>query len=536
VTIPEEIVSNDKNKKDIVKCDMRFRSYGIFTFWILPGVFLILFQNYSGLYVLIALILLILAIIRGQQITFISKLVYNLSIILFGVYFERETSDGSFAKHKDRRMINVTWFLFLGMPISMLFIGAMAISSFYIIPALIYIWYRKSLLRFLYVVTFLPSRQFVEYDSRESREAVAEKLNMYKESDKEYMLFFRPSKITHIFAYAIIIFGPFFLGALLIPIDISFRLLVEEGTGTETGLDFSIIGAAAFLGILAIIPYLLIFFPFPKKFRLTRWVVSTLVGRLVKTITETGVNNIPLLSGDYFIERKSTYLNMSYTFGFFEIFKRGRLFTIVLFPLALIAFIFRQVITRLTVSQEEFESEGPAVFIVNLSELVLANPITILSMLFIIPIVLSFLLPIIFVLSDAELKRSRWREQEDKLKEPDVFSVEDVGKSINNIVKLVLGVGTFTSLYTSVQVLLPFPNGSFAIILTLMLIIYGAILIFPGTLFLVYTYFARGDHVYGVNFLRHQASISKDIGVGTLTRSFNNDDKLSPPPDHFITL
>ena len=101
---------------------------------------------------------------------------------------------------------------------------------------------------------------------------------------------------------------------------------------------FSFGTAFGWFGLVAIIPYLILNIPIKGK-KLSTSITSKVATSFTKTVATTGLNSIPYFSGEYYLEAESDILEMQSSNGIFEIFKNGRLLSIILTPLAMISLL-----------------------------------------------------------------------------------------------------------------------------------------------------------------------------------------------------
>lgn len=511
---PEAVIDEEKSY-------IEFRSYGIITYWIFifffGGTFLSIFQSgLGGVYFWILVASIAYGFIRGERKTPLGSFTFAVASLFFGL---KATN-----KQAVRRAIRLNWFYSIGLAVSTMIAFLLAASLSLVIPLIIVLVYRKNVLRFLFNLSFLPNRKYVYYESKEYREEQQEAILRFSESEREYMIFLKPSRITYLIGYSLIIIIPIFLAIAFIPLQIAW--VIENDSILQVNYEQVI--TLGIVGLLAIIPYFILFRVVPKKYRLSNFATTKLAHGIINVITGTKVNNIPaLFDGEYFIERESTITNMSSGLGFFEIFKRGRLLTIFLIPLALVTYFFRLIINNADVDYANFSPES---FLSSFVQQVFENPIFIVLVFVVVPILLSIILPLLFVLSGAEIKRSKWHESLfDESRQEEIKEVEDIGKTINNIIKLVLGIGTITGFTATIQGLDPDAGIITVNLVTGVVLVIGGLLIFPGVFYMVFQYFAQGAHVESVNFLRYQASQSPDIAVGTVRKEYEQTSKLSLP-------
>jgi hypothetical protein len=291
-------------------------------------------------------------------------------------------------------------------------------------------------------------------------------------------------------------------------------------------------GALAVIGIVSILPYLILMLPIYGRFKLNS-IISSRVGQIiVETITGSAINSLPLFDGEYFIEQESNVIDMSESTGLFAIFENGRFSTIILTPIALIALIFREIVINVGAERDENSVTAYSFF-----DSFFKNIDVLFGfLLFVIPLILIIILPLVLVLSDTEIKRTKWKSTTFLSKHQEIASVEDVGSTMNNIFKIVLGVGTITSLSNSISFLVAVSSSFDGYIITAILLVFGAILVLPGTIFMVYQHFSSGDHYLSVNYLRYLLSQSDNIAVGTIDRVYDKNLKLEEPPEEVLNL
>lgn len=127
-----------------------------------------------------------------------------------------------------------------------------------------------------------------------------------------------------------------------------------------------------------------------------------------------------------------------------------------------------------------------------------------------------------WVLKDSELKRTSWENDEGGTERREISGVEDLGQTLNRIFGLFLGFSTITGLSSITRDLVDRDASAADVyVIVFIMILIGALLVLPGTLFMAYRYFSLGDHASGVNYLRYNLSQSEYIGVGTIVKGYD---------------
>ncbi len=507
-----ELITDSQDEK----IEIEFRIYGILTFILVP---LYLYGALvSGSFFIFPIIGFLLEYFDNKFTRFVKKFILYIVIILFGMKI----------KEKDTKFFRFWWFFTIGHILSVMITFALIFTSFTIIPLLLVLIYWKRFLRFMINILFLPKSQYIWSKTKKERELIIQKYKLMSDKDKEYLLFDRPTKFTHIFAFILILASPVLIAFLMAPVGILVSI-TQNRTGELLGSIVNIEFALSFMGygLIAIIPYLLLNIPI-KGYKITQIVTTKISTFITKTVASTGLNAIPYFAGEYYLELESEVVDMSSTTGLFEIFKRGRLFSIIITPLAIMSIILSRIINQIDANAIQ-DSLTMKEFFLLFSNEVVKNPLIIFSLYIIIPIAISIILPLIWSLNDAEIKRSTWRHMNSDFK-TEISNVEDFGTSIDRIFKIIIGISAITNLSSSISVLTGITNSAIAWLFTSVILISLGVMVIPGTLTMAYLYFASGDHVNGVNHIRYNLSKEDEIAVGTVSRDYSRLRKLSVPP------
>ena len=98
-----------------------------------------------------------------------------------------------------------------------------------------------------------------------------------------------------------------------------------------------------------------------------------------------------------------------------------------------------------------------------------------------------------------------------------------------------MGISTFTGLSSITRQLVGKDVSTVDVyIIVLIMILIGAILVLPGTIFMAYRYFSLGDHARGVNYIRYNLSQNEKIGVGTIVKGYDSILTLPEPNSPYI--
>ncbi len=496
------------------KEDIEFRSYAVLTFWIVP---LALFaMDLSNLFFLLLLVGILLEFKRFSIIRFFRYIVYILIVITFGIKLKKRRPE----------MLRVWWLLSFGGLIAGGISFLIGYSILTLLPAIIIIYNRKTFLKYMFVITNLPRTNYVNLQSASERDRKKKMYDDLTEEEKDYFVFRKPKRLTHIVTGLLILIIPIMLSVLLVPM-----IAIAAGTGSRAIIQelFQLSLLWTGIGLLAILPYILLTNPIIKNTRYIRLINTRLTTFIIGVLAGTGLNTLPMFKGDYYLEKRSEILDMSSSTGFFAIFKNGRLLTILLTPLAIISLIFDWTILRLDDSELASLDLTPKEFLENFGNLLLDNYLIYILIFLIVPIVISTLLPLIFALYDAEIKRATW-DSPAHLSGKEINNVEDVGKTINNLFKFVIGVGAIMNLSNNISLVLGKTNPISPWLITGIVLVICAVLILPGTIFLVYSDLASGEHAIGVNYIRYHISNAETVSVGTISKDYKLEDNLSRPP------
>ncbi len=494
-----------------LKQELNFKSYALLTFWIIPLIYLTLFR--AGLYPLLLIFGILLEFKRFRIIRWLRSIIYSFTVFTFGVKLEKRNED----------IIRYWWFFTIGLILSSVAIIIIFYSSIFIIPAILIIINSKIFLRYMFIVTVLPRTQYVWMESLEEKEEKINKYNKILEENEDYLAFIKPKRSTHIISAILLLIIPFMISFLIIPVSL---ISTQSIAITETLLSYGLYFAV--FGFLAFIPYLIFIRPI-RGFKLVKWVNTKLSVFIVSKIAGSSLHSLPMFSGEFYIEKRSEILDMSSPTAFFNIFKRGRLTTIILTPLAILSILFKYTIINIAGDKIDQLSLTPREFILEFIGILFKQNLVIFSIFVLIPLIITILYPLIWSLYDSEIKRAKWRESTIG-HEHEISDVEDVGKTINNLIKIFIGVGSILNLVSIVSSILVQANPVSVYVITFLILILGGVLIIPGTLFFSYLYFSSGDHADGVNYIRYTISNSPTISVGTIVKNYSIDHTLSIPP------
>ena len=501
----------DQIEKD-TKEDIEFRSYAILTFWIIPVLILgMLSQN---LFLALLLLGMLLELKKYRLVRFIRQIIYILAVITFGIKLK---------KHRPE-MLRVWWLLTFGG----LFAGLISILVGYsflaIIPAIIIISRRDKFLKYMFVIAAMPRTDYINLKSTVDREKKKMMYDSLEEDEKDYLIFKKPQRVTHLVSGLLIVLIPIMLSILLIPIIV---LATQSDTNIKDLFQISLLFSA--IGLAGILPYLLLVNPIIKNTKFIRLINTKLATFVIGILAGTGLNSLPMFKGDYYLEKQSEILDMSSATGFFAIFKNSRLLTIILTPLAIISIIFDWTILNLNDTELASLELTPIEFLSVFSSSLMDNYLIFILIFLLVPLVITTLLPLIFALNGAEIKRATW-DSDAFLSGKEINNVEDVGKTINNLFKIVIGVGAVLNLSSNISLVLGKTNPLIAWLVTGIVLIIGAVLILPGALFLVYSDISSGEHASGVNYIRYHISNAETVSVGTISKDYKLEDNLSRPP------
>lgn len=510
--VKSEPLMDDEIPQQFSKGFIKISSYGLLIFYLLP-LFLFQIVTGNGFWLLVFLGILLefkrFKIIRSLR-TIIAKIVF----FTFGVkIIEMEGYDSA-------DIIRFWWLLPIGGTLTALITIFSFYSFVFILPLFLILYKRKDYLRIVFYVTTLPRRSMLYLRTIEEKDKHDAMMKMYTEGNRQYLQFIRPTTIGHLVSYLLIIFIPIMLGLLLIPLT-----FVENSAVVNQMTQLSIL--FILIGIISIISYVLLTTPI-RGFIFVRWVTTKLAKFLVTNMAGTKLNAVPLFSGEYYVEEKAEILDMQSATSFFTIFGSGRAFSIFIIPIAIISLLLRYTIFDVNGSVSATNTVNQESILLTFRNLMAANSIIYFLAIFIfIPILIAAILPLIFVLSDAEIKRATWDAEKG---ENEIHNVENLGKTLSNVIKLVIGIGSITSLASTISLAVGKSSAENAYLITAIILIYGTVLIIPGTLFLVYRYLASGEHALGVNYLRYYISSSNKVGVGTISKNYTLNNSLMDPP------
>ena len=525
--------SDDLNYKDsIEKTDLEFRSYGIITFLILPAIWAFIFALLQN-----PLIFVLAAGVFFLEKSFIRRghVMRFSSVLAFLPYHIARLSLGAKLSKKNSAQLRYWWFLSIGGFLILGIVGLVFISFYLIIPPIFIFYKRKQFLSLLFILAFLPRGEYfasgnlwiTDTDSIERRKKDKQIMSEeygYVENDS-YFHFYPPNRIAKITAYFTIIIIP--VGFIIILQTLA-RVTVDS-----PGLRRVIINAGAITlgyGLIAIIPYIILMSL--RKRRITRIVTTKMAQTLVETISHSTLSSIPIFSGDYFLEENSSELYMHHNFGFFEIFRGGRLITLILLPVSIIASVFGSFLSEVEPAMDE--KVTTKLFLEKFVER-LQSPDFGFAILILIPLTLSIILPLIWVLKDAEIKRATWKTDESDGSKKEISSVEDLGSMFNGYFSLFIGVSAITNLTILVfDLLAETPSQLDGILIFFIIIVFAIVIVLPGTFFMAFRYFATGDHAAGVNYLRYNLSQDPDIAVGSISQTYLASKSLPLPKSQYI--
>ncbi|MCE7734549.1 MAG: hypothetical protein GPJ54_06710 [Candidatus Heimdallarchaeota archaeon] len=507
------------------KTGVKFYSYGIFTIPILPLLLLVLHVSLLStgpqIYILIWLIVVVRLILSSgkehdpDSSNIVSRALYVLIELTFGVRTSK----------KNTHQFRLEWFILFGGPAMGFLLFWIYASTILVVPALIIIINRKWFLRTVFKLALLPRSEYFlddlkgivdeksELKMKERREDQEKELQY--QSQKEYLHFYPPKAKGRLFSYLFLLLTPIIF---VVVFSIFLSLVLDndvETTITETA------GITLVWGYIGILPYL--FLSLLRDYRITKFVSTSFSESIISTLTSTSINYLPMFNGDYYFEQNSRVLDMNDTYGIFEIFKNGRWFNIFLLPLAAISFIFTQILRRAEENNPNASLDADR-FLGAFSNQILVeqNGTMIFYLLILLPILISIVLPLLWVLKDSELKRTTWEQDEGGGERREIAGVEDLGQTLNRIFGLFLGFSTITGLSGITRDLVDKDASTADIyIIVIIMIILGGLLVLPGVLFMSYRYFSLGDHAAGVNYLRYNLSQSEYIGVGTIVKGYD---------------
>ena len=368
-----------------------------------------------------------------------------------------------------------------------------------------------------------------EEEKLKERREEQEKELQYQ-SQNEYFHFYPPKRKGRLFSYFFLFITPI----IFVLIFSIFLSLILDTDVTKTIRNTA--GITLVWGYFGMLPYLILSL-FRKK-RITNFATTSLAGSIVSTMAGTSINYLPMFNGDYYFEQNSRVLDMSDTYGFFEIFKSSRWYTIILLPLSAISFIFTQMMSRADENRANPENSFTTDdFLTAFSrEITIDQSGTLVfNLLILLPIIISLILPLLWVLKDSELKRTTWEQDEGGGERREISGVEDLGQTLNRIFGLFLGFSTITGLSAITRELVDNETSTTDVYtIVFIMIIIGAMLVLPGTLFMAYRYISLGDHSAGVNYLRYHLSQSENIGVGTIVKGYDTILNLEEPKSPLI--
>ncbi|MCY3415099.1 MAG: hypothetical protein INQ03_25835 [Candidatus Heimdallarchaeota archaeon] len=507
---------NEEVKGD--KIELEFRFYSIITFFIFPLVIYGIIVSIPAVIFLFPILAILLEVLDNPVSRFIKRITMWFALISFGIkVFDKKLEHFRF-----------WWFFAVGYLLGTLIMVLVVVTSISILPILLILFNRKKFLRFLFSLYFLPRADYIWSKSFEDRQRIMDRYSSLSEADKEYLLFDKPKFSTHLIAALIIILSPAMISLLLAPISVfaNFYLnddpaIINSAISIQYGLSF------AGIGLIPIIAYLILLIPIRGK-NLSKFISQDVAGFIVKSLASTGLNAIPYFKGEYYLEAESEVVDMGTPNGFFEIFRRGRLMSLFLTPLAIMSLLLNYLIEQLdqdTLRDQITISEFLKLF----RDVMQKNPFISASLMIIIPVSISIILPLIWSINDAEIKRTSWRHDSSEFS-LEIYNVEDLGTSIDSMFKLVIGISAITNLSSAVSLLVGKSDSVVAWTVTGVILVAAAIMVIPGALFMSYMYFSSGTHVDSVNYLRYTLSQESDIAVGTITRNYFKENKLSPPP------
>lgn len=508
------------SKKDILedeieedKIDMSFRSYAILTFWIVPLFFISLIPTIPGAILILPLFGLFVDFTKNPVSKFFRSILYYLVIFTFGVNLSR----------KEGKFVRYWWFFTIGYVLGGLATLVLVYTMAFIIPLLLILFNRKNFLKLMLFLSFSPKSSLVWFESKEERELNRLKYEDLSAEDREYLIFKKPKFSTNIVAGLLILLSPLMLAFLIYPVG----YFTTFNTNTVEKI-FSFGLTYGWFGLVAIIPYLILNIPIRGK-KLSTFITSKVATTITRTVATTGLNSIPYFSGEYFLEAESDIIEMQSSNGIFVIFKKGRLLSIILTPLAMISLLLRYTIVNVNEQVLQNNTLTPLEFIQEFDRLMRSTPYVLLLIMFIFPVVITILLPLIWSINDAEIKRTSWKNLDSSLPN-EIKSIEDLGSSLDKIFKIVIGISAITNLSSAISLIVGKSNVTTAWMVTLIVLILSAVLVLPGVITMAYLYFGLGDHVNGVNYIRYHLSHENNISVGTISKEYSKNRVLSDPP------
>ena len=515
--------------EDIDRADYSFRSYGILTFILMPFIWSSVLIG-SGPGILFTMMVFSIFFYVFENRVESSGIVGFLArLIITPFYFILRITFGLKVSKKNSRQFRFYWFFSLGALLSFLAAMFTFFSFIVVIPLLFVLFKRQQTLKFFFRIALLPRGEYFGQflgtipsakQMAKAAEARQELENVYQYSNQyEYYQFYPPNRISRITAYLMLLMIPLVLNGVAI-----FIINLVTGRSWEKLVGDTFRYSLEF-AYLAILPYLVLSLLRDKRYN--KFVTTKMAENIVKGLAYSSSSSIPMISGDYFVEQNSRSMDMHHNFGFFEIFRGGRILTMILLPLSIYSFIFGQLIKD--TPGNDLTASG---FIDDYFSLI-KNHYVQVFLLIGVPLLISTILPLTWCLADAEIKRSTWTNDEGPSDVREISGVEDLGSTISRFVSFFIGVSAITGLTSILSNLFKetsATNDSFVVYKIFGVIVFSGILIvFPGTMLMAYRYFSLGDHAYGVNYLRYHLSQDRNIGVGTIHGQYEKSYALPEP-------
>ena len=123
-------------------------------------------------------------------------------------------------EQKNNRMLRFWWFFSFGYLLVSLITGLFLYTVYFIIPLLLVLWKRKKVLRYLFIVSFLPQAEMVWLKSKEDRIEVVSKYDHLSSAEREYLAFNKPKFLTNLIAWIFILLSPIMLVLQIVPISL----------------------------------------------------------------------------------------------------------------------------------------------------------------------------------------------------------------------------------------------------------------------------------------------------------------------------
>jgi len=271
-----------------------FRLYGIFTFWILPLIYggisiaFIVTPGLNLLWFFLVGIGLYYPLRKGREFPKLSNIIYKVALITFGIKIDE----------KDARQIRTWWFILFTPILSFWLVLGIGLLSVTVVPILLILWKNKYFRKIFFSIAFLPRGELLTFVSLEEQKAKKEYQETVLHQNSEYFQFYKPTRRSRLFTYVAIFFITYFLAIFIFPI-ISIAESISNPSSAEDGVIAANTVAGVFLGVglLSMIPYFVLAGPF-KKYRLTRLAASKFSRTILKGISGTFLNLLPMFKGD----------------------------------------------------------------------------------------------------------------------------------------------------------------------------------------------------------------------------------------------